>query len=138
MAFGIFGEAATLKSKRTQLGAVQLRIMQALWERGEATARDITDALSRERAIAHSTVQTLLRQLEAKGAVDHKVEGRTFVYRALIPEAEVTSGAARELVGRLFDGSAAGLVAHLVRHEKLSRSELRQIGELIQRKEREL
>ena len=51
-----------------KLGSVQLRIMRVLWARGEATAREITDDLSRDGAIAHSTVQTLLRKLEAKGA----------------------------------------------------------------------
>lgn len=127
-----------MASKRTRLGVVQLEIMRVLWERGRATARQITESLPRRKRLAHSTVQTLLRQLEAKGAVAHKVHGRTFVYQPLTSEQEVTMGAARELVGRLFDGSAAGLMAHLLRHERLSRDELRRIQRLIQRKEKEL
>lgn len=127
-----------MASKRTRLGVVQLEIMRVLWERGRATARQITESLPRRKRLAHSTVQTLLRQLEAKGAVAHEVHGRTFVYQPLTSEEEVTMGAARELVGRLFDGSAAGLMAHLLRHERLSRDELRRIQRLIQRKEKEL
>ena len=49
-----------------QLGRVQLLIMQVLWDMGQATAREITDAINRIEPIAHSTVQTLLRGLEEK------------------------------------------------------------------------
>jgi predicted transcriptional regulator len=52
-----------------RLGKVQLQIMQILWQRGQATAKEITDELNRHKPTAHSTVQTLLRKLEDKGAV---------------------------------------------------------------------
>ena len=64
----------------TQLGRVQLLIMQVLWDRGRATAREITDQINQSEPIAHSTVQTLLRGLEEKGAADHETEGRTFTF----------------------------------------------------------
>ena len=64
----------------TSLGRVQLKIMKVLWERQRATARDIADVLNKERFVAHSTVQTLLRQLETKGAIGHDVEDRTLVF----------------------------------------------------------
>jgi BlaI family transcriptional regulator, penicillinase repressor len=116
----------------TRLGKVQLRIMQILWARGRATAREITDELSKTRPIAHSTVQTLLRKLETKGAVAHAVEDRTFVYRPLSQQAEVTASATHDLLTRLFDGSVYGLVAHLLKHEKLSPEELHRLRELIE------
>ena len=53
--------------------------MQVLWDLGRANAREITDALDAPGAVAHSTVQTLLRQLEAKGAVGHEATGRTLL-----------------------------------------------------------
>ena len=46
-----------------QLGRMQFRIMQVLWDRERVSARDITDALNEAEPVAHSTVQTLLRQL---------------------------------------------------------------------------
>jgi BlaI family transcriptional regulator, penicillinase repressor len=57
----------------TRFGKMQLKIMQVLWALGRATARDITGALNRTESVAHSTVQTLLRKLEVKGAVAHEV-----------------------------------------------------------------
>ena len=114
-----------------RLGKVQWRIMQVLWDRGSATAREITDALNESESIAHSTVQTLLRKLEAKGAVGHDKDDRTFVFRPLVAPEKVRQKATREFVENLFDGSPAGLVAYLVRSENMPREELDRIRGLI-------
>ncbi|QDT92220.1 BlaI/MecI/CopY family transcriptional regulator [Gimesia algae] len=114
-----------------QLGRVQLQIMQVLWDRGRANAREITDALNEKSEIAHSTVQTLLRQLEVKQAIAHDVEERTFVFYPLIKENKVTRQATRELINKIFDGSAAGLVAYLIENEKIPKSELQRLRKLI-------
>jgi BlaI family penicillinase repressor len=114
-----------------RLGKVQLQIMQILWQRGQATAREITDELSRTKPTAHSTVQTLLRKMEAKGAVTHVVEDRTFIFRPVHEEAAVTTTATRDLLARLFNNSAFGLVSHLIQHEKISKEEMQQLRKLI-------
>ena len=108
-----------------------------LWDKGRANAREITEALTRRQPIAHSTVQTLLRKLEAKGVVGHDVEDRTFVFYPLVQEDCVKQGATQELVDRVFDGSAAGLVAYLLENERVSDKELAQIRELINEKRTE-
>ena|SRR5713101_5191810 len=115
-----------------RLGKVQLQIMQLLWRYGRATARQITEDLSGEKPVALSTVQTLLRKLEAKGAVTHEKEGRTFFFRPLYEEAEVTTSATRDLLVRLFDGSVSRLVTHLLRHETMTPAELAHLRELIE------
>ena len=119
-----------------RFGRVQLMIMQVLWQTGRANAREITEALNRREPIAHSTVQTLLRKLEAKGAIDHDVDGRTFVFYPLVKEAKVKRRAARELVQRVFGGSPAGLVACLIEHEQVDPQELEEIRKLIDRRKK--
>ncbi len=118
----------------TRMGRVQLKIMQVLWEKGRANAREITEALSLDQPIAHSTVQTLLRKLEEKGSIGHDVEDRTFVFYPLVHEDKVAQTATRELVERVFGGSAAGLVAYLLQKERISRKELDEIRKLIEEK----
>ena len=110
-------EAGNLMTE-PRLGRVQLKIMQVLWEKGRANAREITEALNREAPIAHSTVQTLLRKLEAKGSVAHEAVERTFVFYPRVEEDRVRRGASRELVERVFGGSAADLVTYLLEHER--------------------
>jgi len=118
----------------TQLGRVQLRIMQVLWEQGRSTARDITGILNADEPIAHSTVQTLLRGLEEKNAVMHESEGRTFVFLPLVEEDAFKQSASRDLVERVFGGNAGTLVAHLLKNENVSRKEIEEIRKLINRR----
>jgi BlaI family transcriptional regulator, penicillinase repressor len=115
----------------TQLGRMQFRIMQVLWDRQRANAREITEALNETEPVAHSTVQTLLRQLENKGAVSHDAEDRTFVFFPRLKEDKVKRTAAREMLDRIFGGNVGNLVAHLLKGEQLSREELDELHRLI-------
>ena len=115
------------------LGHVQLRIMQVLWEKQTATAREITDAINLTEPIAHSTVQTMLRVLEDKLAVEHKPEGRTFIFVPLVPEEEFKQSATQNLVERVFGGSVSSLVAHLLDCDNVSKKEIDEIRKLINR-----
>lgn len=119
---------------QTKMGQVQLRIMQLLWKLKRATARELTDELNESEPIAHSTVQTLLRQLEAKGSVGHEQDGRTFYFFPLVKEEKVKKSAARELIQGVFEGNVGGLVSYLLENEKVSASELAEIRKLIDKK----
>jgi predicted transcriptional regulator len=107
-----------------------MRIMQALWHKGRASAREITDALNEFEPIAHSTVQTLLRTLEIKGAVSHDEEERTFIFYPLVRNERVIRNAMQEFIDRMFNGSAEGLVSYLVRNGDLTPEEMRSISDL--------
>lgn len=111
-----------------------MRIMRVLWGRERATAREITDALGVDGGpeVAHSTVQTLLRQLEAKGALGHEALGRAWVFVPIVREDEATVTATRDLLSRVFDNSVSGLVAHLLEHEEISRGEMERLRRLIE------
>ena len=117
-----------------RFGRVQLRIMQVLWRAGKANAREITDALNKETPIAHSTVQTLLRKLEIKRAISHALDERTFVYCPLVPANKAAKEVSKEMIERMFEGSPAELVCHLIKQEQISKSEMQQIEKLLQEK----
>lgn len=116
---------------KISVGAVQLRILRVLWREGESTAKRITEALQTEGEIAHSTVQTLLRKLEAKKLVGHDDRDRVFLFRALVREDEVTGSAASDVVSRVFEGSLTGLVAHLINKKEVSDKELVELRALV-------
>ncbi len=121
---------------KSKLGRVQLKIMRVLWQHGRSNAREITDALNEniDEQVAHSTVQTLLRKLEDKGSIAHDLEDRTFIFYPLVEEDCVTRSATRELVERVFRGNAAGLVAYLLKEERIPSKELDQLRQLIDEK----
>jgi len=118
-------------NKIHRLGDLQLRIMQILWARAEATVADVHGVLAGERDLAYTTVATMLRKVEARGLVRHQLDGRSFVYRAAVPEEDVSQGMADHLVDRLFEGSLSDMVHHLLRTREVSREELSKLEKMI-------
>ena len=120
--------------KNLRFGNVQYRIMQVLWDHGRINARDITEKMNESKPIAHSTVQTLLRKLEQKGAVDHDVEERTFIFYPLVKREKVTQYTLRDISDRMFAGSPSALVSNLIKNEKFTAQELAEIKKLLSEK----
>ena len=119
------------KHKIHRLGDLQLRIMQALWERGEATVSQVLEDLAAHADLAYTTVATMLRKMENRGLVIHRVEGRSFIYRAKVKAEEVSRSMADHLVDRLFEGSLTDAVNHLLTTREVSREELTRLERLI-------
>lgn len=117
------------------LSRLQLSILRVLWNRGESTVSDVQAALEDERPMAYSTVSTLLSRLEQRGAVSHRAEGRTFYYTARVREAEVSNSMVSELVERVFEGSPAELVSHLLETQDVDAAELARIKAMVARHE---
>jgi predicted transcriptional regulator len=93
--------------------------MAVLWARGEATTSEVHEALRAARGLALTTIATMLRKMEDKGVVAHRSEGRQFVYRPAVTEAQVRRSMVSELVGRIFGGDPKALVAHLVSEHEI-------------------
>jgi len=114
-----------------RLGDLQLSVLQVLWGRPEASVADVHAALKPGRDLAYTTVATMLRRLEERGLVAHREEGRSYIYRATVAEEQVSRGMTNHVVERLFEGSLAGAVSHLLRTREVSRAELDELERLI-------
>ena len=121
------------KERGIRLGDLQLRIMRVLWDSGATTVSEVQQRLGRQR-LAYTTVATMLRKMEERGLVDHLEEGRKFLYRAVVSMDEVTRSMTGDLVDRLFDGSLAEAVSHLLETREISREELDRLEQLIQQR----
>lgn len=117
------------------LGELQHAIMKVLWQRSEATVAEVHEALYEERGLAPTTIATMLRKMENKGVVAHRVEDRHFVYRTAVTEDEVRSSMVGELVDRLFAGDPAALVSHLVADHDIDEAEIERLRALLERAE---
>ena len=111
---------------RHTLGELQHAIMAVLWERGEAAAAEVHEALQ-GRGLAPTTIATMLRKMEDKGVVSHRAVGRQFLYRPAVSEDQVRRSMVGELVEQLFAGDAKALVAHLVSEHEIDAEELREL-----------
>ena len=117
------------------LGELQHAIMQVLWTRSEATVAEVHEALFDERGLAPTTIATMLRKMEDKGVVAHRVEDRHFVYQATVSEDAVRSTMVSELLDRLFAGDPAALVSHLVADHDIDDAEVEQLRTLLENAE---
>ena len=120
-----------------QLGELQLAIMRVLWERGEATVAAVHEGLERAWRRAPTTIATMLTKMEKKGVVEHRVDGRQFVYRPTISERDVRRSMVSDLTRRLFEGDAAALVSHLIDEKRIDAEELAALRELLDARESE-
>jgi predicted transcriptional regulator len=110
----------------------EARVMSVLWERGASTVGDATASLRKKRPVTYSTVQTILRILEAKGYVTHDKVARAFVYRPLVDESQARRRAMRHLVRRLFNGSPSLLVLNVLDDDEMDPAELKRVKKLIE------
>lgn len=119
------------------LGDLQLAIMRILWNRDEASVADVHEALEPERGLALTTIATMLAKLEKKGVVEHRAEGRRYIYRPTVSEGQVRRSMVSDLTSQLFRGDAFALVNHLLSEHEIDARELSQIQQLIAAKEKE-
>jgi len=121
-----------------QLSDLQLALLRVLWDRGEATAAEVHEALREvDRALAPTTVATLLSRLEKRGLVLHALRGRAYVYRAAVAEHEVRRSMLAKVTDFFFAGDPAALVSHLLGGREVSPEELAAIHRLIEARPRE-
>jgi BlaI family penicillinase repressor len=109
----------------------ELQILKVLWERGEATVREVYETLRDDVPIVQNTVQAFLRLMEEKGQVTHRTEGRTFVYRATSSGERTKKDLLSGLIHSVFDGALDELVASALAAKKPSREELARLRELL-------
>jgi predicted transcriptional regulator len=106
----------------------ELAILQVLWDRGEATRRQITDALYPGGGEAHyATVQNLLGRLERKGFVRHDRGEGVLSFSATVDRDELIRRRLRDLANKLCGGAVAPLVMNLVRSQPLSAAEVEEL-----------
>jgi predicted transcriptional regulator len=112
--------------ERIALTKFETEVMSVLWRLGEATVREVQDAIDRDEPPAYTTVQTIVQRLEQKGAVRRtRKTGNAICFEPSITRKSVY----RRLVDELLDliGGSQPLVAHLVETGKLSLEDLKVI-----------
>jgi predicted transcriptional regulator len=112
--------------------------MKLLWSKPRATVAGLHADLQQEKELAYTTVATMLRKMEGRGLVKHRLDGRTFVYQAAVGEEAVVRGMADHFVERLFEGSLTDVVSHLLSTREVSRDELVALEHLIAQRKKEL
>ena len=117
------------------LTKLELLFMQVIWRLGASTVAEVQQGLT--QPLAYTTVQTMLNILERKGQLRRKLHGRAFVYSAAVTEDKAMGRAVRDLVDRMFGGSAEDLVMSLVKTRHLDAATLAQLTKRLEDQEDE-
>jgi BlaI family penicillinase repressor len=120
-----------MRRKSPTLTEQELEIMKIVWELGAATVRDVYEALLSRRKIAYTTVMTMMKIMEEKKYLKRRLDRRAYIYEGTRPKKQMIREMVSEFINRVFNGSAAPLLAHLVEERRLSEKELKQIAQMI-------
>ncbi len=113
------------------LTEAELRLMKILWRRGESAVTDLVAELPEGEALAYNSVLTTIRILEQKRYVDHRQEGRAFIYRACVAEHEASRSEVRHVLSRFFGNSREQLLLSLLGDDEISADELERLKSMI-------
>jgi predicted transcriptional regulator len=124
--------AKSLPPRPTQ---AELEILNALWEGGPSSVREVRERLTQSRAAGYTTVLKLLQIMVGKGLVLRDESERVHVYRAAIAREQTQRQLLTDLLERAFGGSASQLIQQALATRRASPQEMRQIRRLLERAE---
>ena len=118
-------------AKLPQISDAEWDVIKVLWDRGEASAQDVTEALAVGRNWRPQTVKTLLNRLVKKGAVAYAEEGRRFIYRPKVSRDAVARAESRSFLSRVFDGAVTPALVHFLKLGNLSSADIDQLKRML-------
>jgi BlaI family penicillinase repressor len=121
------------KSKVVLPTPAELRLLNILWRLKEGTIEDLLLASAEKPPLNYKTVQTILRIMESKKLVTHRLSGRAFLFQPLVKRSQVNRLSIRSLLDRYFKGSRSELLLNLLDDKRIDVEELQELEELIRR-----
>ena len=125
-----------MEEKRDALSPSEWRVMECLWP-GPKTLMELVGLLKDSAGWAKSTVTTMVRRLEEKGLIDYEQSGRAKVFRAALAREDAAAAETDSLLERAFQGSVGLLVSSLVDRNSLTRADIEELYDILDRAEEE-
>jgi len=117
------------------LGELESEVMEIVWARGEASVREVHSCLLAERALAYTTVMTVMSRLADKGLLLREADGNSYLYRPSITRPAFVAQAVGEVLDALLASHATQTVSHFAASlDKVSADEIRQLEELLRQR----
>ena len=116
------------------MSPAETEILRLVWQLEEATVQQICDLLPPKRNIVYKTVQTLLRRLENKGYLKHKIRGKAHVFLPAVKREDVVKRTVLDFLDRLFGGDPRPLMQFLAKDGKIDAEDIRRLRRLFEKK----
>ena len=118
-----------MTNRNRPLTDLQQAIVDFVWSEKSATAEQVREGLAPGRRLKDSTVRTLLRRLEERGYLTHRVEGKVFVYEAAVPPKSLAARTVRQIIERFWGGSAEQFLAGMVDEKVLTAAQIKRLAD---------
>jgi BlaI family transcriptional regulator, penicillinase repressor len=109
----------------------ELEILHVLWTRGPSTVREVLDALNEKKDMGYTGVLKLLQIMTAKAMVRRDESQRAHVYEACRPAEQTKRQLARDMLQRVFEGSASQLMMHALAGHSASAEEIEELRRIL-------
>ena len=111
--------------------ASELEILHVLWSKGPSTVREVLDSLNEKKDMGYTGVLKLLQIMTAKGTVRRDETQRAHVYEACRPAEQTKRQLAKDMLQRVFEGSASQLMMHALAGHRASREEVEELRRIL-------
>ena len=122
------------KRKLRAMSPAETEVLRLVWQIEGATVQQICDLLPAKRNIAYKTVQTLLRRLEDKGYLKHKISGKAHVFLPAVKREDVVKRTVVDFLDRLFGGDPKPLMQFLAEDGQIDAEDIERLRRLIEKK----
>lgn len=112
---------------------LQQAIVDFIWASGPSTSEHVREGIADRHPLKDSTVRTLLRRLEARGYLTHRVEGKMFVYSAAVKPRSVAARTVQQIIERFWSGSAEQFLAGMVDEKVLTAAQIRRLASRVKK-----
>jgi BlaI family penicillinase repressor len=107
---------------------LQQAIVDFIWTSGPSTSEQIREGLAPKHRLKDSTIRTLLRRLEERGLLTHRVQGKVFVYEAAVRPRSLAARSVQQIIERFWSGSAEQFLAGMVDEKVLTPAQIRRLA----------
>ena len=124
-----------MEKEHIRLTDAEWAVMECLWEKEPRTGREVVQWLGKRMGWTRSTSLTLLRRLEAKGAVAGEADGDRKVFRPLIRREDAALRETESLLDRVYKGSVSLMVSALTKKQPLRQEEIDELYSILRQME---
>jgi predicted transcriptional regulator len=117
-----------------RLSELEHLVMEFIWSHGPSSSEQVRDGLRKEWPMKDSTARTILRRLETKGFLTHRVDGRTYIYDGIEDRENTAIRAVRQIIDRFCQGSAESLLVGMVENEVIDTDQLERLARKVKGK----
>jgi BlaI family penicillinase repressor len=119
-----------------RISETEWEVMKVVWGKSPISANEIVDILSEDDTWHPKTTKTLINRLVKKGALEYDKQGRAYIYRPAVKEADCVKAVSQSFLDRVFSGGLKPLLAHFVGQKRLSPDDAKELKRLLEERSR--